>query len=664
MKKLKNRHIKEALYLLKVDYPVSIKEIGKSIDVKSRTLKNDFKFVSDFFSSRGVLLVRKPGIGVYVSAEKPFDREKLKGELIDLLKNANPDRDERFKTILIDCLSKDKIPTIEDWSFQFNASRPTILKDINHVKSWFKDKELSLVGKPGRGYILEGKEENIRDATVDLFFESEETGENVNGESLSSKLKEKFFEDINTLVLEIFLNKIGKITKTAIVDRDFLALIDKLAITIIRIKNKHPVSMNPKKVFSIMQTPAYHVIFANINMVEKSYKVKFPLEDIAYITFSFIGSKLRNSFGLENLPLIDNKKYTEFAKRITCISEDFFGLPIKHSDEFIRMLSLHLKAMLTKIRYGIKVKNPLVEEVKQEYPLAFSIAKRVSLILGEEIHVKIPKEEIGYIAMYIAMSFEEIRHGRTKKKRVAVVCSGAMATSILLFWRLLNEMPDIDVVQVDSYKDILKGKVESDLNLIISTVPLQDIKIPHIIVSPFLNSNERKLIREKLGILKYKLQLPPSTYINDILDEELIFKDLPANKASDVIKLMGSALIKKGIAKEGFINAAIKREKKFSTGLNTPIPIALPHTDPSFTIKEGFSIAVLRQPVVFRDMGNAQKILKVKIVLMPVLLSNGAYSTVLYQLLEEMKNIKIVRKLISSRNSKEAKEVIIRSFLS
>lgn len=154
--------------------------------------------------------------------------------------------------------------------------------------------------------------------------------------------------------------------------------------------------------------------------------------------------------------------------------------------------------------------------------------------------------------------------------------------------------------------------------------------------------------------------MPPSIHINDILDEELIFKNLPANKASDVIKLMGSALIKKGIAKEGFISAVIKREKKFPTGLNTPIPIALPHTDPSFTIKEGFSIAISRQSIDFRDMGDTQKILKVKIVLIPALLPNGTYSTVLYRLLEEMKNIKIVRKLISSRNSKK---VIIRSFL-
>jgi len=664
MKELKSRHIKEALYLLKVDYPISTKEIGKSVGVKSRTLKNDLKFISDFFSSQGVLLVKKPGIGVRVMAEKSSDKEKLKGELLNLLKNSNPDRDERFKTILFDCLSKDKIPTIEDWAFQLKSSRPTILKDINYVKSWLKNKELSLVGKPGKGYILQGKEENIRDAMFDLFFGKEQAGDSINRGTLSLKSKEKFFEDINISVLETFLDKIEKITKNSIVDRDLLALTNKLAIIIIRVKNKHPVSMNPKKVFDIMQNPVYRAIFANINMIEKSHKVKFSLEEIAYITFSFISSKIRDSFGLESPSLIGDKKYLEFAKSVARISKDIFGLPIAYDNEFIRMLSLHLKTTLTKIKYGLRIENPLVKEVKQEYPLAFSIAKKVSLILGKEMHVKIPEEEAGYIAMYIATAFEETRHGRIKRKRVAVVCSGAMATSSLLFWRLLNEMPDIDIVRVGSYKDILGGKVESDLDLIVSTVPLPDIKIPHIMISPFLNSNERKLIREKLGILKYKLQLPPSAYINNALDEKLIFKDLPANKASDVIKLMGSALIKKGIVKEGFISAVIKREKKFPTGLNTPIPIALPHADPSFTIKEGFSIAILRQPVDFRDMSDAQKILKVKIVLMPALLSNGTYSIVLYQLLEGIKNMKAAQRLILSRNAKEAKKVIIKLFLS
>lgn len=196
----------------------------------------------------------------------------------------------------------------------------------------------------------------------------------------------------------------------------------------------------------------------------------------------FISSKIRNSLGLESPSLIGDKKYSEFAKRVAHISKDIFELPITYDNKFIRMLSLHLKTTLTKIKYGIRIENPLVKEVRQEYPLAFSIAKKVSLILGKEMHVKISEEEAGYIAM----AFEKTRHGKVKRKRVAVVCSGAMATSSLLFWRMLNEMPNIDVVQVDSCKDILEGKVESDLDLIISTVPLPDIKIPHIMISSFL----------------------------------------------------------------------------------------------------------------------------------------------------------------------------------
>ena len=665
MKNLRSRHVREALYLLKVDYPVSSKEMRESIGVKSRTLKSDLKLISDFFSSRGVSLVRKHGAGLYVKAEDSSSRGKLEGELRNLFQNTNPDRNERFRRILLDCLSKDKIPTIEGWSFQFNASRPTILKDINHVRDWLKDKELSLRGKPGRGYVLEGREEGIRDAKLDLFFgEDEEVGENINRGSLGLKLKEELFENVSLRVLETFLNEIEKVTKTAIVDRDLLALTVKLAITIIRLKNRHSLSMDPKKVFDIMQNPAYRVILANINMVEDFYKVEFPLEEIAYITLSFIDSKIKESFDLKGLPLIADTKYLQFAERTARISEDVFGLPIAYDDEFIRMLSLHLKVMLAKLEYSIKVENPLLEEVKREYPLSFSIAKRVCLVLGKEMHIEIPEEEVGYIAMYIAMASEKTRHGAMKRKKVAVVCSAGMGTSSLLFWRLLNEMPDIDVVQIGSYKDMLQGRIELGLNLIISTVPLPDITIPYIVVSPLLNADERKSIREKLGILKYRLEVPLSAHIDDILDQELIFTDLAVNKASDVIRVMGSALIKKGIVKDNFVNAVIQREKEFPTGLNTSIPIALPHADASFTVREGFSVAILKEPVDFGDMSDSQNILKVKLVLMPVLLPNGIYDSVFYQLLEEMRNMRTAQKLIFSKDSKEVKEVIVKSFLS
>jgi transcriptional antiterminator len=665
MENFKSRHIKESLYLLQIDYPISIEEISKSIGVKSRTLKNDLKLISDFFSSRGVLLVRKPGAGIYVKAEKSSDKKKLKGELINLLQHTNPDRNGRRKTILLDCLLEDKIPTIEDWCFRFNVSRPTILKDLKHVKNWIKDKGLLLIGKPGRGYILEGeaKEENVRDAVVDLLFNMRgKIEEGDNWEDISSKLKEKLFKDINLSVLETFLHEIEKITQTAVADRDFLILTWKLAITIVRVKNGHIVSMEPKRMFDIMQDPIYHIIFNNINTIEEPHKLKIPLEEIAYITFSFIGSKIRDSFEMEG-SLIGDEKYLKLAKKIARISEEALGLSITYDNEFIKALSLHLKTTLTKIKYGMKVENPLLEEIKKEHPISFSIAKRVYMVLGREMHLKIPEEEVGYLATYIAMASEKIRHSETKRKKVAIVCADGMSTSGLLFWRIMNEMPEIDVVQVGSYKDIVEGKFGPNLDLIISTVPLPNVKMPYIIVSPFLNYNERKIIREKLGILKFSTLTPPA-YIKDIIDEDLIFKDLKVDKSSDVIRVMGSALLKKGFVKEGFINLVIEKEKNFPTGLNTPIPIALPHADSSYAIKEGFSIAVLKQPVYFKDMSDPKKILRVKLVIMPVLLPNGTYNTFFYKLIEKMRDIKIERKLVFARNIKETKEIIAKSILS
>jgi transcriptional antiterminator len=661
MENFKSRHIKEALYLLKIDYPISTGEMSESIGVKSRTLKNDLKLISDFFNSRGVLLVRKPGTGIYVKAEKSSDKEKLKGELINLFQNTNPDRNERFKTILLDCLLEDKIPTIEDWCFRFNVSRPTILKDLNHVKNWLKDKELFLIGKPGRGYILEGegKEEHVRDAMVDLFFnESEEVEESGDREDISSKLKEKLFKNINLSVLETFLNGVEKITQTTIIDRDFLILTFKLAITIVRVKNEHIVSMEPKKVFDIMQNPVYRIIFDNINMVEESYKLKFPLEEIAYITLSFIGSKIKDSFEMKG-SLISDEKYLEFAKNIAHISEDILGLPIAYDDEFIRTLSLHLKTMLTKMKYGMKVENPLLEEIKKEYPLSFSIAKRVSMILGRKMHLKIPDEEAGYLAMYIAVASEKVRHERVKRKKVAVVCSMAVGTSSLLFWRIMNEMPEIDVVQVGSYKDIVEGKIEPNLDLVISTIPLPNIGVPYVVVSPFLNPDERKEIREKLGIAK-KTKILSFSSVEEALDEELICIDLTARDYKEVIRIVGNRLIERGYVKEGFVEATIMREKEFPTGLNTPIPFALPHADPEFTIKEGFAIGILKDEVSFKDMGNVKSVLNVRVVLIPVLLPKGLLNAVFYQLVEGMRSIKVMQRLLLVKSPTEVKDILIK----
>ena len=582
---------------------------------------------------------------------------------------------KRAKKILADCFIKEKLPTIEDWAFELNVSRPTVGNDLKRIKEWLRERGLELKGKPGVGYSLVGEEWLIRDAFVDsILYDNIEQQKSELLRFLLDKNKKKVKnlpdflalppKEINLLRLRDFVDHLEKVLEKRFTDTDYLKLFLTIAFSIFRIKEKHFLIMEPQKLFNIMQVPEYKIIYQNMLSLELFYDIKFSPEEAGYITIHFIGSRVQElSASLPTMLSIKSKEKCEiYTKKIVQIAEDIFGLQLSKDKEFIRMLSLHLKTALRNIQYGIRIENPLLKEIKSEYPLPFSIAERFCSSLNIKNSLSIPEAEVGYIAVYIAMALEKIKYMRWKRKKVAVVSAMAIGTSSLLFWRLLNEIPEIDIAQVGSYKDVLDGKIGPGIDFIISTIPLPEINISHIVVSPFLNSEERKAIRTALGILRNKWKPTSSGDLNEVLDINLIFVNLETNSFKDLIMLMGEALYENGYVKEKFTYTVIEREKKFPTGLETLIPIALPHADANFTLKKGIAIATLKKPVIFHNMGEPKNFVQVRIVLMPVLTLNAEDNVEFYEILKKCRDVRVAQTLLNCNTPIEIKKTLVKSF--
>ncbi len=642
-------------YLLRQNHPAPVSLIAKETGINPNTLKKDLPDIEKFLENFRIVLDRKPGVGFWLRGNKK-SLEELKKEIIKIRKKLSPYDTDGFiiKTFLVN----EKYPTIEDLCDILGVSRPTVLKHISVARNWFKKFGIKLVGRPGVGYSLVYEEENLRNAMCEFIenFEKEKT-RNFMGKVYSDAETVKVcFDTVGAVEFSPiikFINKLESVTNTELTDRDYVIFALKIAITIKRLKQRHIIFYEGKKLIEVMQNPTYRTVYSLLFELERYFKIKFPPEEVAYVTLAFISSKVQETSMLDFDSNAKNKLYTRFAKEIATVADNIFGLPIAKDSEFIHMLALHLKSTFNKIKYGLKIKNPLLEEIKEEYPISFDIARKVSVILGKKVGITIPEEESGYIAMYIATAVEKLKYKKNKRKKVAVVCAMAMGTSSLLFWRLVNEMPDIDVVQVGSYKDIVEGKIGSDIDLIISTIPLPELKVPHIVVSPFLGSRERKEIREILGIVRQKIPRPTSEEFEEIIRRSVIVAHLDAKSAEEAISILATELSKKGVVREGFAESVINREREFPTGLNTFVPIALPHTEAKYSKKEAFAIATLKNPVIFREMGDPSKKVQVKIILMPVLTKHSNKNAVFYDLLRKCRDRNTVPRLLNAKTSIE-----------
>lgn len=138
------------------------------------------------------------------------------------------------------------------------------------------------------------------------------------------------------------------------------------------------------------------------------------------------------------------------------------------------------------------------------------------------------------------------------------------------------------------------------------------------------------------------------------LKDSLIFLNLSADDNSEVLKIMGDAMISEGYAIEGFTEALLEREKDYPTGLDVDgIGVAIPHTDAEYVKKEGISIAVLDHPIEFDAMGEDDCIIPVKIVIMFTVAGKEKHIDRLLQILDLIKDEKILHGLLESKNKED-----------
>jgi PTS system galactitol-specific IIA component len=150
--------------------------------------------------------------------------------------------------------------------------------------------------------------------------------------------------------------------------------------------------------------------------------------------------------------------------------------------------------------------------------------------------------------------------------------------------------------------------------------------------------------------------------ILNLIKKELVFPKLEVKNKNELFKVLYEELNKNGFVKESFLDGVLEREKKYPTGLQLKsFGCALPHTDHEHVIKPAISVAVLKNPVVFRSMENPQNEVSVNMVFMLALNKSEYQIEALKQLAMMIQNDSFFGK-ISKENKAEDILDIIKSF--
>jgi len=598
------RYLQILKLLLNQKEPVTVNFIANKLKVSNKTVRNDLSKLEDYLNKENLCIIKKPGLGVYIQGDD-LSKVNLVSEMntfTDTYEAYSPE--DRKHYILNRLFMADGYTTIKHLSEELYVSRVTLHKDLEYVESYLDGFNLKLIKKTNIGIIIDGPEEGWRNAIANLIASNKQSSElnkmlyqeykgRIDYGTLN-KLKE--IADLDYKFLESLLTESEKKLKFKFSDEAFVSLIIHLAIAIKRLKQNKDIRFSEDIMNNLSKKEEYNIAQEIGNSIAEKFGIKVPRFEIGYILLHIIGAKMQNtkdydqhSFDLtkdqeNNLAAIIAKEIIERTNRAMSIN-------LSDDKQLLNGLILHLIPTINRIKYGLDLKNPMLDEIKQNYPEIYGVAWMTSSVFEKYLGKKISEEEIGYIAIHIGAGIER----QKKPFNVLVVCTSGIGTSQLLAVKLEKEYRNIEIQGIVSAGYINEHQLK-DVDFIISTVNLADITKPFVIISPLFTPNDINKLDIFINNLK---SIEKDKEFSKLLREEFIIVDSETKSKEQLIIEMCSKLHNLGYVNDGFLDDVLIREKDISTEVGNGV--AIPHGNPDKVNKSVIFIVTLKEPILWKE---------------------------------------------------------------
>lgn len=595
--------------LLKNSTPITIKEIAIKLNTSQKTIRNYLDELKSTFDRLEITLIRKPGVGIYIEADQ---NQKKKLIYNFTFKNNNTySKDYRQKYILKTLFNNRYTYTIQLLADDLYCSKSTIINDLNYVEKWLEIHGLQLKRKQNKGLWIAGNENTFRNSMMSLFSElnNEADSSQKNCDEMHKELDYRIDSSNYKKIMQFFpsldIFKVQKIIQKSeeklgyyFTDQAFINLIVHIAITLERAKFNKKIDIDHDYLKNIEMNKEFKIAVLVVNELNKTFKLKIPKEESAYICLHMLGAKIQyNVYPYTLSNIINSKKElnVEIANKIINLVSDILNINLRNDKLLLANLSIHLRTTIIRLKYGLQLRNPILKKIKEEYLSIFGATYSCSIIFENELGISINEDEIGYISLHIAAAVERMN----SKIKVVVICSSGIGTSQIIATRLSKKFPQIDISAILPLRYLTEDIINST-DLIISTVPVNINTKKIVYTSTFLDEKDETIIRKYLENIHLDANIDAKNeYLDDIISSNYCFIDDGCEPYLEIIKKYANIMEQSGIAKSGFYKNVIQREQNSSTIIGKGI--AIPHSNEQFILHPKIGIVKLNNPVVWKN---------------------------------------------------------------
>ncbi|XJZ28244.1 BglG family transcription antiterminator [Bacillota bacterium Lsc_1132] len=585
----KRLHELLAFLLEQHDY-ISAKDIASQFNISQRTIYNDINTNEFQQLLNGASIDKKPKVGIKLIAD-----EHQRKNIYNILNQSNFHSfkgnvlyDDVTNILLILFNSSHSGATFDFISKQLYMSKTTLEITLKNTEKWLSLYEISIERRKNYGLSLIGKETQIRKSFKDLCFNLQ-TLEANNDCNSPSRINSRLKINLDKIFTADVVNKTAQIVNTAEVnlneaftDYDYSSLITKLCILVLRNRIGKTVKSDHHFTNDIREQLVAQLIKIQL---ETAFHLNLTDDELNEITYYILTTRRQNNSQLFSYNSTSRMLIDQFTESLS----NSLNIDLTKDEELKINLLNHLNPAIRRIRYGIKIENPLLTQIKYEYTSVY-IATMTSI---EEIEknekIVFDENELGYICLHIVAAINR----STKKRYISacLICDGGLTISTFLKSKIEKQFNEILITKIIPLNQFTQDIIEQfDLVLNSTNIPLY-LNKNVISISSLLVDNDQDTIRSWIIKKEYQKLVHKE---NQIRNKILFFKDDLQDK-NQLIKKYCKLLSIDNYVSEGFLQSVLDREKKASTSLARGI--AVPHGTGDLVKKSVILAVLLEKPI-------------------------------------------------------------------
>ncbi len=512
MDKFSTRQLSILNLLLNSEEPLSAKRLGSCLNLSARIVRHNLPPLRNWLITQDVPLINKPSMGIYIQATSDQRRNLLNHLNNKSIHNLHIKPENRILWMEFVLLEKGKPLKASGLQYELEISHNTLFKDLLALEQKIEIYYLSLKKTRGLGIYISGPEMKYRQRLlslirelvnesilIDLFIWRKISLEDPWSEK--GMLMAKILKTINTWPIHDVWRSFGQYTKSLNMvfdDTELVRLVLYTSLAYLRILEGHTIDLPKTKLQEIKESREFQELRRLMSSCSFYQSVRFSDAEIGQIALEVCTAKKFKA--QSDAQFSDIGETCLIAKKILDLVGKELGLNII-TPNVVEMLSQHLKLSLMRLRNGLPIVNPILDDVERNFPATIEMVNHALGNLTELKSYCFPRSEIAYIALFVEMAKQEIGEiSPRRNKNVIVVCPSGGITVGMLVMRLKNELPDINVVDVLSIREFNGRDIDPIIDAVITTSPTITHKRTKVIcVSPLLSKDDIRSITHQIN---------------------------------------------------------------------------------------------------------------------------------------------------------------------